>query len=313
MARYSGTTRERGLGAPHVADRKRLLAVLRDGEPCWRCGQPMYKWQELDRDHVVDRALGGTMGPAVLAHASCNRSAGAKLGNQLRPYAVRTGGRDTICAACGKPYSRAPRTCEICGAHYHPNHGEQRSCSRKCGVEVIRRNRAAIGWVSAPARRAAAKAAAREAREAQRVQQPGRATAIAYYTCRYCGKVGVTRANARQQREVCPARECQLARLAANNLITRNGMTREQADATAVAYMAEGDHRQLRPAPRTAAAAAVHKCPACGQQTARFRWCDECLCINVNAKGSRCANPASTGGKCDYHADAGALAASRDW
>lgn len=140
MARYRGTTEQRGVGHAHARDRKRLIALLRDGEPCWRCGQPMYKWQALDRDHVVDRALGGAQGPAVLAHASCNRSAGAKLGNQLRPYTVKeTAGRDTICGTCGKAYSRAPRTCEICSAHYHPNHGGQRSCSRKCGVELRKR------------------------------------------------------------------------------------------------------------------------------------------------------------------------------
>lgn len=140
MARYNGTTAQRGLGADHQADRKRLLAMHRDGDPCWRCGQPMYKSQPLDRDHIVDRALGGAAGPAVLAHTSCNRSAGAKLGNQLRPLPVKVfAGRDTICAACGKVYSRAPRRCEICGGHYHPNHGGQRTCSRACGVVLRRR------------------------------------------------------------------------------------------------------------------------------------------------------------------------------
>ena len=79
-----GTTTQRGLGAKHQADRKRLLARLRDGTPCPRCGQPMYRWQRLDRDHVVDRALGGTDGPAVLSHQHCNRSAGARMGNQMR-------------------------------------------------------------------------------------------------------------------------------------------------------------------------------------------------------------------------------------
>lgn len=233
MARYSGTTKERGLGADHQADRKRLLALLRDGDPCWRCGQPMYRSQPLDRDHIVDRALGGALGPAVLAHRWCNRSAGARLGNQLAPRNAKPG-RDTICALCGKVYSRAPRMCEICGAHYHPNHGAQRTCSRPCGVQLQRRNRMASGWLPAPARRAAAKVAAREAMEALQAQEPGPATAIAYYTCRYCGKLGVTKANAkpgRGRREVCEARACQLARLQANRLIARNGVTREDADA----------------------------------------------------------------------------------
>ncbi len=152
VPRWQGTTTQRGLGSFHVADKKRLMALHRDGDPCWRCGQPMYKWQQLDRDHVIDRALGGVQGPAVLAHASCNRSAGARLGNQLQPPPRFTTGRDTICSTCGRPYSRAPRQCEICGQHYHPNHDRQRSCSRACGLEVKRRNQTARGWVP-PAQR----------------------------------------------------------------------------------------------------------------------------------------------------------------
>ena len=231
MARINGgTTKQRGLGAEHVADRKRLLALHRDGDPCWRCGQPMYKSQPLDRDHIVDRALGGAQGPAVLAHRWCNRAAGARLGNQLRPRVIAAAGRDVICGVCGKPYSRAPRTCEICGKHYHPNHDGQRSCGRKCGVEVVRRNKMANGWLPAATRRAAVKAATEEAREARQAQKPGRFTAIAYFTCRYCGRLGASTAKG-QLREVCRDRRCQLARLAANNLIARNGLTREQADA----------------------------------------------------------------------------------
>jgi hypothetical protein len=84
MPRWQGTTKQRGLGAEHQADKKRLLANLRPGEPCWRCAQPMWPHQQLDRDHITSRALGGARGPAVLAHATCNRSAGAALGNRLR-------------------------------------------------------------------------------------------------------------------------------------------------------------------------------------------------------------------------------------
>jgi 5-methylcytosine-specific restriction endonuclease McrA len=84
MARYKGTTTQRWLGAAHQKDRHRLLAALRDGDPCPRCGQPMYRWQLLDRDHVIDRALGGGDGPAVLSHQHCNRSAGARMGNKMR-------------------------------------------------------------------------------------------------------------------------------------------------------------------------------------------------------------------------------------
>ena len=157
MARYRGTTAQRGLGTGHVTDKKRLLALHHDGDPCWRCGQPMYKTQALDRDHVVDRALGGAQGPAVLAHAACNRGAGAKLGNQLQPRATIAAGYDVRCKTCGKPYHYAARACEVCGVHYHPNHAAQRSCSRACGVQIARRNRQASGRVPpAPAQPAAA-------------------------------------------------------------------------------------------------------------------------------------------------------------
>lgn len=139
MARYRGTTAERGLGSDHQADKRRLLALHRDGDPCWRCGQPMYKSQPLDRDHVVDRALGGTLGPAVLAHAACNRGAGATLGNQMQPRTITAAGRDTICRTCGKPYHYAAKLCEVCGVHYHPSGKEVRTCSRTCGVELRRR------------------------------------------------------------------------------------------------------------------------------------------------------------------------------
>jgi len=102
----------------------------------------MYRTQALDRGHITDRAKGGTNGPAVLEHASCNRSAGATAGNQAQPHLILGAGHDTTCQACGKPYHYAARSCEICGAHYHPNHAPQRSCSRACGTELRKRNRA---------------------------------------------------------------------------------------------------------------------------------------------------------------------------
>ena len=285
MARWTGTTAQRGLGSGHVADKKRLMAFHRDGDLCWRCGQPMYKWQELDRDHVVDRALGGTQGPAVLAHASCNRSAGARLGNKLQPRPRFTTGRDTICSACGRPYSRAPRQCEICGQHYHPNHDRQRSCGRACGLEVKRRNQRARGWVPPAQRPKPAPKPRRLGPVASGEREPANgwpATTIAYYTCRYCGQPGITMASARQRREVCPARQCQLARLAANNLVARKGMTREQADAAVVAYRAEGDHRQLRSTP--------------GQIAADRRWLQTVTAVNrATARASaRASRPLTT-------------------
>lgn len=69
------STTERGLGWRHQRQRRRLLAMHVDGTPCWWCGQPMYRTQDLDADHSESRHYAG---PHVLAdrlmHASCNRS-----------------------------------------------------------------------------------------------------------------------------------------------------------------------------------------------------------------------------------------------
>lgn len=80
-------------GAEHRAAARRLKAAMRDGDPCCRCGQPMWRWQlaldrhdirGIDADHYRQaRAHGGHL-PDALAHRRCNRSAGATLGNRLR-------------------------------------------------------------------------------------------------------------------------------------------------------------------------------------------------------------------------------------
>lgn len=71
----------RGLGRRHRAARS-LLAPP-DGAPCPFCGQPMLPGQALDADHPTPRVLGGGL-EVRWAHSSCNRSAGARLGNALR-------------------------------------------------------------------------------------------------------------------------------------------------------------------------------------------------------------------------------------
>lgn len=94
MARQGNTTAV-GLGwAVHQKPRMAALAALRDGDPCPRCGLPMYRWMVtwnagrptsrwLDFDDFPGRAFGG---PQVkrLAHRRCNRRAGAMLGNRLQ-------------------------------------------------------------------------------------------------------------------------------------------------------------------------------------------------------------------------------------
>src|SRR5215469_6131168 len=240
------TTSERGLGAPHVADLKRLKAALRDGDPCWRCGQPMYRQQNLDRDHVIDRAHGGTDGPAVLAHASCNRRAGARAGNLGRPYTISVASAPpATCKTCGRQYRYAARNCEMCGTHYHPSYGQQRTCSRACGTELRRKagNLGAGGRVQRLPR-PLCKTCGKPCRslkstycsnvctgEASRdLNQTWPSSRLQHYTCRYCGMPAVVKATP-QPREVCAARECQMARRAANNLRVRNGLTKEEADA----------------------------------------------------------------------------------
>lgn len=252
MARWYGSTTERALGADHVADLKRLKAALREGEPCWRCGEPMYSWQKLERDHVLDRSLGGAQGPAVLAHASCNRSAGATLGNQLRGFTpVVVAGKNVTCRTCGKPYHYAARTCEVCQLHYHPSYGEQRTCSRSCGVELRRRNHGSAGRL--PKARPACRVCGKPCNSLQYAccsttcaaiarsdGKPGQFTNVAYYTCRYCGKTSAVKATG-QPREVCPARQCQLARIQANNLRVRNGLTQAEADEQMAALIRDGN------------------------------------------------------------------------
>jgi hypothetical protein len=83
---------QRGYGPEYQAAARKLKATMRDGAPCCRCSQPMYRRQlTLDRNdirgidadhHAQARALGGQLAD-TLAHRRCNRSAGAPLGNRL--------------------------------------------------------------------------------------------------------------------------------------------------------------------------------------------------------------------------------------
>lgn len=76
-------------GAGHRKARTKALGQLQEGEPCPFCSRPMYLDQDLDFDHMVPLVEGGAQGPRRLAHASCNRSAGAKLGNRRRGQGKR--------------------------------------------------------------------------------------------------------------------------------------------------------------------------------------------------------------------------------
>lgn len=89
----AGGTAERGYGAEHRRDTAQLKAALRDGQPCARGGEPLYRWQlalpahhpqSIDGDHVGKaRALGGSRTDG-LSCARHNRQHGARLGNRMR-------------------------------------------------------------------------------------------------------------------------------------------------------------------------------------------------------------------------------------
>lgn len=91
------TTTERGLGWDHQRKREALLAVHRDGTPCWWCSRPMYRdkhrnfdGQALAADHVRARAHGGTVASRLL-HGSCNSSRGDGSRDAQRPALSPTG------------------------------------------------------------------------------------------------------------------------------------------------------------------------------------------------------------------------------
>jgi hypothetical protein len=91
-------------GADHQRERQRRLDAMADGDPCCRCGRPMYHGQLLHLDHAEG---GGYLG---LAHASCNLSAGGRKG-LTRRWARRRGFQPLTssepCQLCGKPGCRA--------------------------------------------------------------------------------------------------------------------------------------------------------------------------------------------------------------
>jgi hypothetical protein len=76
--RYRLTTTQRGLGYDHQRIRRERMAALRDGDPCPRCGGPMFRGQYFDLDDFPGRMFGGPQ-VKLLAHRYCNRRAGAAM------------------------------------------------------------------------------------------------------------------------------------------------------------------------------------------------------------------------------------------
>ena len=86
MARWKGTTKQRGYGYTHQRERERRLAAYRPGDLCVHGGEPMWWWpltvarRFLDLPHTADRT-------SYLPGLSCrrhNRADGARRGNAKR-------------------------------------------------------------------------------------------------------------------------------------------------------------------------------------------------------------------------------------
>ena len=90
--RHRGTTAQRGYGNDHVKLRKQLLAAWKPGDPCARCGQPIWQLQAYDaRGRLISAIhLGHTddrTGYTGLEHSTCNEADGARRRNRM--YSAR--------------------------------------------------------------------------------------------------------------------------------------------------------------------------------------------------------------------------------
>lgn len=76
------TTKQRGYGAPHRAERERWRPLVESGQTiCWRCGLPIRADAPWDLGHDDnDRTI--WRGPEH--RGRCNRSSAATRGNRMR-------------------------------------------------------------------------------------------------------------------------------------------------------------------------------------------------------------------------------------
>ena len=87
--RPPGYTTAHGWGSQHQKLAAALLAMWQPGDPCSRCGRPMWqRWRYTPRGRRVSAIhLGHTddrAGYRGLEHDTCNLSAGASEGNRAR-------------------------------------------------------------------------------------------------------------------------------------------------------------------------------------------------------------------------------------
>lgn len=124
MAKAS--TRARGYGAAHQAERRRLEPIVALGlTDCWRCGERIEIGAPWDLGHD-DQDRSKYRGPE---HRRCNRATKGRQPNGLPSLRTGSGGRG------------AERPCEVCALAYRPSYSGQRTCGRACGVELRRRNK----------------------------------------------------------------------------------------------------------------------------------------------------------------------------
>jgi len=83
------TTTQRGLGYDHQRTRRERMAQLRDGDPCPRCGGPMFRGQYLDLDDFPGRIFGG---PGVKLLAAVTATAAPAASSVRR----RNGGKRPV-------------------------------------------------------------------------------------------------------------------------------------------------------------------------------------------------------------------------
>src|SRR6266705_1013510 len=145
MARTRAKTAARGYGGEHARIRAQWEPVVDAGQAachatrCLMTSRWIVPGTPWNLGHAPDRSA--YTGPE---HERCNKSEGASRGNRMRRqqpprWITSRHWLEPTCRTCGKPTDgRASRICEICGAHYHPNYGAQRTCGRACGL-VLRR------------------------------------------------------------------------------------------------------------------------------------------------------------------------------
>lgn len=76
-----GGRNQRGYNAAHRRRARQLKANMHDGDPCARCGGPMYRIDHarIHADHVATPLIEGGQLPDALSHGPCNEAHGARL------------------------------------------------------------------------------------------------------------------------------------------------------------------------------------------------------------------------------------------